>query len=86
VIVSEMVDKGIILSERKIKLFKDKIEFLGLEFDKGKVVLQTHISERAQTFLDELAVRSIVERILGLVNYASDYIEKLSYYKKPLQQ
>jgi hypothetical protein len=86
VIVSEMVERGIILSERKIKLFKDKIEFLGLEFDHGKVVLQNHISERAQSFPDELEDRAMVERFLGLVNYASDYIEKLSYYRKLLQE
>nr|APG80689.1 reverse transcriptase [Cauliflower mosaic virus] len=76
---------GIILSKKKAQLFKKKINFLGLEIDEGTHKPQGHILEHINKFPDTLEDKKQLQRFLGILTYASDYIPKLAQIRKPLQ-
>ncbi|KAJ9535106.1 LOW QUALITY PROTEIN: hypothetical protein OSB04_un001816 [Centaurea solstitialis] len=76
---------GIILSKKKAQLFKTKINFLGLEIDQGTHCPQRHILEHIHKFPDRLEDKKQLQRFLGILTYASDYIPKLATIRAPLQ-
>nr|CAH68829.1 polyprotein [Carnation etched ring virus] len=76
---------GIILSKKKAQLFKEKINFLGLEIDQGTHCPQNHILEHIHKFPDRIEDKKQLQRSLGILTYASDYIPKLASIRKPLQ-
>lgn len=76
---------GIILSEKKAKLFKNRINFLGLDIDAGTHCPQPHILENIHKFPDELEDKKQFQRFLGVLTYADCYIPKLAEMRKPLQ-
>ena len=49
-IFKEIKQNGIVVSKRKMELFKRKISFLGLEIGNGKIELQSHISIKILDF------------------------------------
>lgn len=76
---------GIILSKKKAQLFKTKINFLGLEIDEGTHKPQNHILEHIHKFPNKIEDKKQLQRFLGILTYASDYIPKLAEMRKPLQ-
>ncbi|AEL30041.1 polymerase polyprotein [Dahlia common mosaic virus] len=76
---------GIILSKKKTNLFKEKINFLGLEIDRGTHTPQNHILEHLHNFPDRLEDKKQLQRFLGVLTYADSYIPKLAEKRKPLQ-
>ena len=74
----ELINNGLIVSRKKIKLFKNQIEFLGLELENGKVKLQEHILQKINNFPDKLEDLKTLQSFLGLLNYARPYIKTLS--------
>ncbi|QED42829.1 enzymatic polyprotein [Silene caulimovirus A] len=76
---------GIILSKKKAQLFKEKINFLGLEIDQGTHCPQHHILEHIKKFPDRIEDKKQLQRFLGILTYASDYIPKLAKIRQPLQ-
>nr|GEU71394.1 TPA: orf y [Tanacetum cinerariifolium] len=76
---------GIILSKKKVNLFKNEINFLGLEIDQGTHSPQKHILEHLHNFPDALEDKKQLQRFLGVLTYAETYIEKLARMRKPLQ-
>ena len=38
-----LISHGLIVSKKKLKLFKTQIEFLGLKLEDGQIKLQDHI-------------------------------------------
>ena len=76
---------GIILSKRKAQLFKTSINFLGLEIDQGTHCPQNHILEHIHKFPDQIEDIKQLQRFLGILTYASDYIPKLAALRSPLQ-
>ena len=76
---------GIILSKKKAQIFKTKINFLGLEIDQGTHCPQIHILEHIHKFPDKLEDKKQLQRFLGILTYASDYIPKLAAIRAPLQ-
>ncbi|KAI4311900.1 hypothetical protein MLD38_036764 [Melastoma candidum] len=70
--------EGMILSERKIECFKELVNFLGMEIEKGKIKLQNHIAEKIVEFPDRLEDRKQVQRFCGFVNYARKFVKDLS--------
>lgn len=76
---------GIILSKKKAQLFQTKINFLGLEIDQGSHKPQNHILEHIHKFPDKIEDKKQLQRFLGILTYASDYIPKLAEMRKPLQ-
>ncbi|AAM53128.1 ORFV [Mirabilis mosaic virus] len=76
---------GIILSKKKANLFKEKINFLGLEIDRGTHTPQNHILDHIHTFPDRIEDKKQLQRFLGVLTYADSYIPKLAEKRKPLQ-
>ena len=65
---------------------KQEIEFLGLETKAGWIILQKHILEKTKKFPENIEHRKRLERFLGCLAYASDFIKDLAKLGKPLQQ
>nr|WOA03487.1 reverse transcriptase [Atractylodes mild mottle virus] len=84
-ILEQCKNLGIILSKKKAHLFKTKINFLGLEIDQGTHKPQNHILEHIHKFPDRLEDKKQLQRFLGILTYASDYIPKLAQIRKPFQ-
>ena len=42
-VFEKLISHGLIVSTKKLKLFKTQIEFLGLELEDGQIKLQDHI-------------------------------------------
>nr|WUF06597.1 reverse transcriptase [Angelica bushy stunt virus] len=76
---------GIILSKKKAQLFRTKINFLGLEIDQGTHCPQNHILEHIAKFPDRIEDKKQLQRFLGILTYASDYIPGLASKRAPLQ-
>ena len=53
-IFEKLISHGLIVSKKKLKLFKTQIEFLGLELEDGQIKLQDHIVQKINNFLDKL--------------------------------
>ena len=87
--VSKVLDRckeiGVILSEPKAQLFKEKIEFLGLVIDKGNLQLQKHIGENITAFNSKIADKKQLQRFLGILNYISQFCPKVAQIRQPLQ-
>ena len=77
-------DNNIILSKKKIELFKNKIDFLGLKIDKGKIELQPHITTKILSFPNKLEETKELQKFLGLLNYGRKFIPNLSTLVRPL--
>ena len=45
-IFEKLISHGLIVSKKKLKLFKTQIEFLGLELKDGQIKLQEHIVQK----------------------------------------
>lgn len=58
VVLKRTEQLGIILSKKKAQLFKEKINFLGLEIDQGTHCPQNHILENIHRFPDKLKTKN----------------------------
>ena len=83
-IFEEIKKNGIVVSKRKMELFKRKISFLGLEIGNGKIELQSHISTKIIDFPEKFENLKQIQAFLGLVNYARKFIPNLSKLVGPL--
>ena len=73
-----------VVNRKKISLFKNQIELLGLELENGKVKLQEHIVQKINNFSDKLEDLKTLQSFLGLLNYARSYIKNISQLVRPL--
>ena len=83
-IFEKLISHGLIVSKKKLKLFKTQIEFLGLELEDGQIKLQDHIVQKINNFSDKLEHLKTLKKNLGLLNYVRQYIKNLSRLAKPL--
>ena len=83
-VFEELINNGLIVSRNKIKLFKNQIEFLGLELENDQVKLQKHIVQKINNFPDKLEDLKTLQSFLGLLNYVRSYIKNLSQLVGPL--
>jgi ribonuclease HI len=83
-VFEEIKKNGIVVSKRKMELFKRKISFLGLEIGNGKIELQPHISTKILEFPEKIQTLKQIQAFLGLVNYARKFIPNLSKLVGPL--
>ena len=84
-ITQECINHGIVLGQTKCIYAVPEIEFLGLKIKAGEIVLQDHILEKVEKFPDVIENRKQLERFLGCLTYASDFIKNLAKLRKPLQ-
>lgn len=66
------------LSESKIKIRLEEIDFLRLHIKDGHIILQPHIVEKISQFINKLLSRKQIQRLLGIINYAVDLIHNLT--------
>ena len=78
--------QGIILSKNKMVIGQSSIDFLGVSISYGKYTLQPHIAVSLGEFPDKLTSTKQIQQFLGLVNYMSDFIPKVSRYRNCLAQ
>ena len=64
---------------------KNKIKFLGLEIEEGKIKVQDHISLKIKDFPSKITDKKQLQRFLGILTYAEGYIPKLAEIRKLLQ-
>jgi hypothetical protein len=84
VVFAELINHGIIISKKKMELFKPHIKFLGAEIGEGKIKLQDHISKKILDFEDKILNTEELQKFLGLVNYARPYIKDIGKVIGPL--
>ncbi|KAK9287735.1 hypothetical protein L1049_016175 [Liquidambar formosana] len=77
---------GIMLSEKKMFISQDKIDFLGMTIFDGKYTLQPHIAQALASFPDILTSTKIIQQFLGIVNYIADFIPKVAIHRNSLSQ
>ncbi|KAL6144083.1 hypothetical protein ACLB2K_054778 [Fragaria x ananassa] len=73
-----IVQKGIILGQKKIHLIKGEIDFLGIHVKDGKIRLQDHIVKKISQFSDNIPYAKSLQRFLGVVNFARDFIPQVA--------
>lgn len=83
-VFQEIEQNGLVVSKRKMELYKQKISFLGLEIGNGKFELQPHISQKIIELPDKLDNKKKIQAFLGLVNYARKFIPNLAKLVGPL--
>lgn len=69
---------GIMLSKTKMEVGVTTIQFLGMEISDGKYQPQPHVAQELLKFPDELSSQKMIQPFLGLVNYMSNFLPKLS--------
>lgn len=80
-------EKGLVLSPTKMKIAVPEIEFLGATIGNSKVRLQTHIIKKICDFDEQkLKSKAGLRSFLGILNYARNYIPKLSLLLGPLYE
>ena len=84
-ITQRCIDHGIILGKNKCIYVEQEIEFLSLKIKTGQIILQKHILERIENFSETIEDRKHLERFLGCLTYASNFIKDLAKVRKPLQ-
>lgn len=84
IVFSEFIRHGLILSKKKMQLFKDYIDFLGVNIGEGKIKLQPHIAQKALDFPNKLEDLKQLQKFLGLINYARPFIKNLGKIAGPL--
>ena len=78
--------QGIMLSEKKMVIGQSSIDFLGVNISNGKYTLQPHIASSLGEFPNKLTNAKQIQQFLGIVNYMSDFILKISKYRNCLAQ
>ncbi|KAL4575551.1 hypothetical protein LXL04_022398 [Taraxacum kok-saghyz] len=80
-------ENGLILSPTKMKIAVPEIEFLGAIIGESKIKLQPHIIKKICDFDEEkLKTKACLRSFLGILNYARNYIPKLSLLLGPLYE
>ena len=85
-VTQRCIDHGIILGKNKCIYAEQEIEFLGLEIKAREIIMQKHILEKIENFSEKIEDRKQLERFLGCLTYASDFIKDLAKLRKLLQQ
>ena len=74
----------LLISKSKMLPFQQTIEFLGVIIGNGKILLQSHISEKILIFPDKIEDTKELQKFLGLLNYTIPFIKNLSRIACPL--
>ena len=78
--------QGKLLSEKKMIIGQSSIDFLGVNISNRKYNLQPHIVVSLGEFPDKLTSAKQIQQFLGIVNYMSNFIPKISKYRNCLAQ
>ena len=78
IFLGEVQNHCIVLSENKMVLFQDSIDFLGINVVNGQIQMQPHVLTKLSQFPDELKDTKTIQRFLDVLNYVHRYIPRLS--------
>ena len=84
-LVQTVKSNGLSLSATKINMFQTKIRFLGHHIHQGTITPIQRSIEFADKFHDEIEDKKQLQRLLGSLNYVSDFIQDLSQLCAPLR-
>ena len=76
-------NNGLVVSPTKIKLFQDKMRFLGHNIYQGTITPIDRSIQFADKFLDEIKNTSQLQSFLGSLNYVSDCYKNLGKICRP---
>ena len=83
-IIKIIQNNRLVVSPTKIKLFQDKIRFLGHNIYQGKITPIDRASQFADKFLNEIKDQNQLQRFLGSLNYVLEYFHNLRKICRPL--
>jgi len=86
VFLEEAKTHGLVLSEKKMLLFQDSIDFLGIHVGHGQIQMQPHVLTKLSEFPDQLIDVKMIQIFLGILNYVHKYIPNLSEKTAPIRQ
>nr|AXB54821.1 polyprotein [Pinus nigra virus 1] len=86
IFLEEVKKHGIVLSERKMSLFQDNIDFLGINVANGSIQMQPHVLTKLTQFPDKLKDKKEIQRFIGVLNYLHKYIPNLSEKTAPIRR
>ena len=75
---------GVILSEKKMILGQNHINFFGMKISDGFCTPEQHIGESILNFPEESLTKIQIQQFHGIVNYVRDFIPKTSQLINPL--
>jgi hypothetical protein len=73
---------GLVLSKKKMELFKTSVKFLGHTISNGQISLQTHAVEFAEKFPDKITDKTQLQCFLGSLNYVSHFYKDCAKDRK----
>ena len=85
-LVQTVKSNGLSLSATKINMFQTKIRFLGHHIHQGTITPIQRSIEFADKFHDEIEDKKQLQRLLGSLNYVSNFIQDLSQLCTSLRQ
>ena len=74
------------LSQKKMVIVQSFINFLGVNILDGRYTLQPHIAASLGEFPNKLTSAKQIQQFLGIINYMSNFIPKISRYRNFLAQ
>ncbi|RDX79349.1 Enzymatic polyprotein, partial [Mucuna pruriens] len=77
-------ENGLVVSEKKIKIFQTKIRFLGFEINQGTIIPISRSIEFGDKFPNEIKDKNQLQRFLGCVNYIAEFIPNIRIICAPL--
>lgn len=81
-----IIQNGLVVSARKMKLFQTHMQFLGYKIQHDQVLPVARVIEFSDKFPDEIKERKQLQRFLGCLNYVSDFYEALAKDRKILTE
>lgn len=79
-----IIQNGLVVFARKMKLFQTNIQFLGYKIQHDQVLPVTRVIEFDDKFPNEIKEKKQLQRFLGCLNYVSDFYEVLAKDRKIL--
>jgi hypothetical protein len=81
-----IVQNGLVVSAKKMKLFQTNVQFLGYKIQYDRVQPVARVIEFAEKFPDEIKDKTQLQRFLGCLNYVSDFYKDLAKDRKILTE
>ena len=75
---------GLVVSEKKISLFQNRVRFLGHYISQGTIVSIERSLEFANRFPEKILDKTQLQRFLGSLNYVLDFCSNINRIAKPL--
>ena len=68
---------GIMLSEKKMTIATNEVDFLSMHLKDRQYMAQPHITQELRNFPDSHLTRKQVQQFLGIINYVNEFIPNL---------